>query len=90
MNVHTVWVFNGEDCALPAGVFRTRAAAEEWVRRHGLSGTLSEFPLDVGAYDHALSNGLWRPKKPIEVTPEFVANFCPRLEHEHWQDGERT
>jgi hypothetical protein len=89
MGRETVWVFNGEQSSLPAGVFATKAAAEEWIRRHRLSGTLSEFPLDVGAYDHAIEAALWMPKKPHESTAAFIASFSPRMQHEHWQDGER-
>ncbi len=83
----TVWVFNGEQSRLPAGIFTTREAAEAWIRERGLSGTLSEFPVDVGAYDHALREGLFTPKKPHEFTPAFMASFSPRLYHDHWHDG---
>lgn len=84
----TVWVFNGEDCKLPAGIFTTKAAAEDWIHTHQLSGTLSEFPLDEGTYDHAVTRGLFTPKKPHETEPWFIADFSPRLYHEHWRDGE--
>ena len=83
----TVWVFNGERSRRPAGIFTTREAAESWIRERGLSGTLSEFPLDVGAYDHAVGEGLFTPKKPHEFSAEFIADFSPRLFHDHWRDG---
>ena len=83
----TVWIFNGEFSQLPAGVFSTKTAAEAWIRRHGLTGTLSEFPLDRGAYDHAVEEGLFKPKKKHEEEPTFIADFSPRLYHDHWQDG---
>lgn len=82
-----VWVFNGEHSPLPAGVFGSRKAAVSWIREHGLTGTLSEFPLDEGAYDHAVTRGLFTPRKPHESEPDFVARFSPRLGHEHWRDG---
>lgn len=84
----TVWVFNGEHSRLPAGIFTTREAAEAWIRERGPSGTLSEFPVDVSAYDHALREGLFTPKKPHELTAAFMADFSPRLYHDHWRDGE--
>ena len=83
----TVWVFTGEQSRLPAGVFTTREAAESWIRERGLSGTLSEFPLDMGTYDHAVSEGLFTPRNPHELTAAFIADFSPRLYHDHWQDG---
>jgi len=84
----SVWVFNGEGCALPSGVFRERGAAEAWIRVNKLTGTLSELPLDMGAYDHALAKGLFAPKNEKERSPGFKADFSPRMPHFHWTDGE--
>jgi hypothetical protein len=85
--MRTVWVFNGEFSNLPAGVFSTKSSAEDWIRQHSLSGTLSEFPLDRGAYDHAVDEGLFKPKKAHETEPQFIETFSPRLYHDHWWEG---
>ena len=85
--VKTVWVFNGEYSRLPSGIFSTKESAVRWIEANGLSGTLSEFPIDVGTYDHAIQNGLFTPKKLHESEPGFIASFSPRLYHDHWTDG---
>jgi hypothetical protein len=85
----TIWVFMGTRARLPAGVFSTLQSAEDWIRRHKLAGTLSEYPLDIGACEHATENELFTPKKARESTPEFIADFSPRLEHFHYEDGAR-
>jgi len=85
---NSVWVFNGENSRLPSGIFTTKQAAEEWVRANGLSGTLSEYPLDIGTYDHALANGLFVPKTDKEKSSWFKADFSPRMPHDHWSDGQ--
>lgn len=83
----TVWVFNGERSSLPAGVFSSRNLGDEWICNHCLSGTLSEFPLDQGAYDHAIQRNLFCPRKAHESQPEFISDFSPRLSHYHYKDG---
>jgi hypothetical protein len=85
--VETVWVFVGLGAPLPSAVFRRKSDAEAWIRHHGLTGTLSEFPFDVGTFDHAVEAGLFVPKKPREQEASFIENFSPRLPHEHWRDG---
>ena len=73
-----VWVFTGArstpgtNATFPGGVFSSRPRAEEWITKHALSGVLTMYPLDVGAYDWAVENGAFKPKKPIHFTPEFI------------------
>ncbi len=85
----TVWSFIGLHSRQPSGVFSGFEAAEDWIRRNKLSGTLSEFPLDVGTYDHAIANELFAPKKEHQNTPDFIADFSSRLDHFHYEDGAR-
>jgi len=85
----TVWVFNGEGSRLPSGVFTSQSQAEAWISRHRLSGTLSEFPLGAGAYDHALAVSVFVPKSDRERSPDCIADFSPRLPHFHYSDGRR-
>lgn len=84
----TVWVFNGECSPLPAGIFSHRSLAESWIGKNRLSGTLSEFPLDTGAYDHAVANSLFVPKREHEASASFIADFSRRLKHIHFVDGQ--
>ena len=51
----SVWVFNGAQSTFPSGVFTSRELAEEWIRTHALTGTLTNYPLDTGMYEHAIA-----------------------------------
>ena len=83
-----VWVFNGGG-TFPAGVFTTRENAEAWIARHRLTGTLTKYPLDVGLYEWALERGAFKPKRPDQSGPAFVARFSSAsLEHYHYTDGD--
>lgn len=93
MNERTVWVFTGSQeshkSAFPSGVFSTQEAAEDWIARHGLTGTLTMYRLDVGAYEWAIENGQFRPTKPHHSTPEFISNFSGGEIHFHYEAGKR-
>src|SRR5687768_5778588 len=57
INADGVWVFNGTATGFrfPAGVFTDITVAEAWIAHHHLSGTLTWYPLDIGAYDWAVA-----------------------------------
>jgi hypothetical protein len=80
----TVYVFTGHKSQVASAVFSSKEMAIRWIESNGLSGTLNEMPLDVSAYDHAVKNGLFLPKKDHERSPEFIASFSPRLWHGHF------
>ena len=84
------WVFNGAPYKrFPGGVFTNKALAEQWIKRHRLTGVLTLYPVDVGAYDWALESGLFSPRKPHESEPEFIGGFSGGMEHYHYEDGDR-
>jgi hypothetical protein len=91
MDGRTVWIFTGSQehqrSIFPSGVFSTRAAAEEWIAQHGLSGTLTMYRVDVGAYDWAVQNGHFRPTKPHHSTPDFIGHFSGGDIHFHYESG---
>lgn len=80
----TVFVFNAINHQFPSAVFSSKELAVAWIDRHGLSGTVTEMPVDVSAYDHAIQNNLFTPKKPKEFEPDFMARFSSRLWHDHF------
>jgi hypothetical protein len=83
----TVWVFNGGK-SFPSGVFTCLALAEDWIARNRLTGTLTEYPLDVGIYDWIVGKDWFKPKRDDQKTPEFIARFSSAYqEHFHYQDG---
>ena len=80
-----VWIFNGNKSKFPSGVFAARADAESWIRRRKLTGVLTKYPVDVGAYDWAVEQGLFAPKKVEQTSAEFIANFSSAAqEHIHF------
>ena len=53
-----VWVFTAARSSpsdttptFPGGVFSSLDTAEEWIKRHARSGTITLYRVDVGAYD---------------------------------------
>lgn len=90
----TVWIFSGSrtngTSTFPSGVFSTQARAEEWIQRHKLSGTLTLYRLDIGAYDWAVQNDFFQPSKPHHTTPEFIGQFTGGDVHFHYDHGHTT
>jgi hypothetical protein len=84
-----VWVFSGARRHFPGGIFTSRELAEQWIRKNGLTGTLTLYPVDTGAYEWAISMGLFEPYKDHESTAEFIGGFSDaRMEHYHYENGE--
>jgi len=86
-----VWVFTGAGARFPAGVFSCQETAEAWIQKHALTGVLTAYPLDVGAYDWATGNGLFVPKRQEHFLSAFVGSFTSaQMEHVHFEDGHRV
>ncbi len=84
-----IWVFSGSGGQIPSGVFSSKEKAEEWVRKHKLTGTLSRYPLDAGIYDWAISNAIFKVKKDLHKEPYFIQTFTSASqEHYHIEYGE--
>ena len=87
-----VWVFLGTERV--SGAFTSCELGEEWIARHGLTGTLSALPLDEGVFDWAVRcNALnLKPEKlPAKSRdPDFIGNcLTASLEHFHYDRGKR-
>ena len=83
-----IWIFNGPKSPFPPGVFTQREAAESWIAQHGLSGTLTAYPVDVGTYDWAVRIGHFTPKRDDQRTAEFMQRFSSATqEHDHYEQG---
>lgn len=65
-----VWVFNGGG-RFPSGVFSTREKAEAWINKHGLTGVLTKYPLDEGAWGWAIREGYFTPTRDDQKTPRL-------------------
>ena len=63
--------------------------AEWWILKHRLSGVLTEYLLNVGVYDWAIENELFRPQNNKENSAEFIGGFSSASQkHFHYEDGE--
>ncbi len=90
-----VWVFHGAKSGFPAkasAVFSSVEMAEYWIRNHGLSGTLSAFPLDEGMYDWAIRKNAisMKPDKLAEKLGDagFIVDCLPAsIDHFHYENG---
>lgn len=66
-----VWVFSGARKHFPGGIFTTKKVADEGIKTHRLTGTLTLYPVDIGAYEWALGKGLFKPRKPTSPSPNL-------------------
>ena len=85
-----VWVFNGPHGRFPSGVFTSVESAEAWIAKHGLSGVLTGYPLDKGAWDWTTARGYFKAKREDQATAPFIANFASGRHHIHYEDGRRA
>jgi hypothetical protein len=89
-DISTIWVFNAARSNFPGAVFSTLEAAEFWIKGHRLTGTLTRYPLDQGAYDWAVSRGYFQASMPEHRSPEFIGRFsAANQEHYHYENGGR-
>ncbi|HRP55609.1 hypothetical protein [Agriterribacter sp.] len=88
-SLQSVWIFNSEEGKFPGGIFSDKAKAENWIREHKLTGVLTLYPLNEGAYDWALNKGYFTPSKEKEKSPNFIGSFSSASQqHYHYLDGE--
>ncbi|AEI69191.1 DUF7710 domain-containing protein [Corallococcus macrosporus] len=53
-----VWLFTGQNAAMPTAVFSRKQLADAWLAQTRYSGTLVAYPLDRSLYDAARSFGV--------------------------------
>ena len=90
-----VWVFNNLKGKFPGGIFTTVENAERWVTRHKLTGVLTQYPVDEGAFDWAVKRNLTNlrpellPHKLLDS--DFVGSFSSAsFVHYHYENGVRN
>jgi hypothetical protein len=83
-----VWVFSGEGAQFPAAVFSSQDAAQAWISEHGLTGVLTQYPVDQSALDWAMQEGWFKPKAEKLARAEFVQRFTSASQpHVHFEGG---
>jgi len=86
----SVWVFHGAKGRFAGAVFSRLTDAEAWIGKHGLTGVLTAYPLNVGVYDWSVEKGFFAPKKPDHSKAEFIGSFSSgSQEHYHYEGGVR-
>lgn len=79
------WVFHGAGGHFTSGVFASQAQAEAFINRYRLTGTLTKYPVGVSAYDWAIQESLFTPKKPEHYEAGFIQRFTTASqEHYHY------
>jgi hypothetical protein len=85
---HGVWVFNGEPARFSSGVFSTLEKGRAWVEANKLTGILTWYPLDIGAYDWAASQGWLAYRPEHNQSPAYVGSFSNAGQsHFHFRHG---
>lgn len=81
-----VWVFNPVDSPsrFPAGIWTSRAAAEEWIRSVDARGVLSAYTLDESAWDANVRLGLLKLSEPERSEAAFKRKFTTAVDHYHY------
>ena len=83
-----VWVFHGAKGRFTSAVFAELSTAETWIEKHRLTGVLTAYPLNMGAYDWAVERALFAPKKPDHSSSDFIGSFTSASqEHFHFENG---
>ena len=80
-----VWVFHGVGGCFTSGVFASREQAEAFINRYRLAGILTKYPVGISAYDWAIEEKLFEPRKPEHYEAGFIQRFTTASqEHYHY------
>jgi hypothetical protein len=84
----SVWVFIGENSKMPVGCFNSLDEAIKTISNQELSGLLTQYPINELAYDWAIRNQFFQPKKPEQKTANFIGKFTSASQvHFHFENG---
>src|ERR1700704_4357436 len=84
----SVWIFSRAKKHFRGGVFTRRDVAESWIKKICLTGTLTLYPVDVGAYEWAIEKGIFKPRKPHQTEARFIGGFTgAAMDRFHYENG---
>ncbi|MGA7732680.1 MAG: hypothetical protein WCD37_15590 [Chloroflexia bacterium] len=89
-DMQAVWIFKGPKRfpGFPSAVFSDLALGAKWARANRASGVLTCYPLNIGVYEWAIANRLFKPKGEEQKQAEFIENFSSAgQEHYHFRQG---
>ena len=88
-DIKYLWVFNGAFARFPCAVYTTRCNAEGDIKRFGMTGVLTKYPIDMTVFEWAINKDKFIPSEEQRTSPEFVQRFSSAsLEHYHYENGE--
>ena len=83
-----LWIFNGANASFPSAVFSAEELAATWIQEHRLTGTLTQYALDMPALDWAVQSGWFNQSKLHHQSPGFIQSFTSASQpHRHFTDG---
>jgi hypothetical protein len=88
--INHVWVIVGEQGKCTSGVFSDLDSAEQWISLHSLTGLLSQYPLNEGAFDWAVKTERIKRSFAETATPGMIGSFCSYLNYYHYKDSKRV
>lgn len=87
--IKEVWIFNGANAKFPSAVFAIKEDALDWIKKYGLTGVLTKYPVGISAYEWAIESGNFKVKSERDSTPEFIGKFSSAAqEHMHFENGD--
>ena len=86
--MNMVYTFQGNQANFTSAIFSHYEFALEWIKKHKLSGILTEYPLDYPIYEWAIDNGYFKPKNDHHTNSSFIGHFTSvRQKHWHFVNG---
>ena len=84
-----IYIFNNPSKSkFSSGAFSSKALADQWIKKYKLSGILSQYPIDIGVYDWAISKKFFVASVERDNHPDFIGSFSSAsLEHYHYENG---
>jgi hypothetical protein len=83
-----IWIFVASNAHFPGGVFISKSEAEYWIKKHSLSGVLTEYPVGIGVFEWALDKGYFKPKPDKLIDSVFIGRFTTAsMQHYHYELG---
>ncbi len=88
-----VWIFHASKSDYASGAFTTYELAASWIKENSLTGLLTSYPLDEGAFDWAMRNNVVGVRDSVlergRKDPMWIGRYFPAArDSHHFIDGE--
>lgn len=87
MKEKETFVFVGEGSDFPLGIFTALENAKEYMEKYSLSGTVNQFPINIGIMIGGIEEDLFKVKNEYQKGPKFIERFSyASIEHFHFKN----